>query len=190
MVMPRPDRLSLVPPPAAVAGTVGVAERVGRRLADSLVQRLAEERLLLVLDNCEHVAGACATLIGRLLSTCPGLCVVATSRSPIAVAGEATIGVTPLAVLDVRARTPAELEAVPAVRLFVTRARQADPGFALTDRTAPAVAEICHRLDGLPLAIELAAARTRVLGVAQIAAGLSDRGAGGQLTSDQDRAAR
>jgi predicted ATPase/DNA-binding CsgD family transcriptional regulator len=160
---------------AAVAGTVGVAERAGRNLTDDLVERLQGRALLLVMDNCEHVAEACATLLGRLLAACPGLSVLATSRAPLAVGGETTIGVPPLAVPDAAARTPPEVGSAPAVRLFVARARQADPGFALTEQTAPVVAEICRRLDGLPLALELAAARTRVLGVADIAAGLGDR---------------
>ena len=159
----------------AVAGALGVPQRTGRSLAQGLEERLGNQRLLLVVDNCEHVAAACATLLSRLLATCPGLRVLATSRVPLAIAGETTFGVAPLAVPDVRARTPAEVESSAAVRLFVVRARQADPGFALSGSSAPIVAEVCRRLDGLPLALELAAARVRSLGVAEIAAGLDDR---------------
>ncbi len=159
----------------AVADAVGVPQRSGRSLTQGLAQQLEHQRLLLVVDNCEHVVGACATLLSRLLATCPALRVVATSRAPLGIAGETTLGVPPLAVPDVGTRTPTEAESSAAVQLFMACARQADPGFALCESTAPIVAEICRRLDGLPLALELAAARLRSLGVAEITAGLDDR---------------
>ena len=159
----------------AMAGALGVPQRSGRSLTQSLEKLLGSQRLLLVVDNCEHVAGACATLLSRLLATCPRLRVVATSRAPLAIAGETTLRVPPLALPDIGARTPAEVESSPAVRLFVARARQADPDFVLTGSTAAVVADVCRRLDGLPLALELAAARVRSLGVAEIAVGLDDR---------------
>jgi predicted ATPase/DNA-binding SARP family transcriptional activator len=177
--------------------------------AERLAGFLRDKALLLVLDNCEHLVGACAELVGRLLRAAPRVRVLATSREVLGVAGEAVWPVPPLAVPDPVPEVAAEpgvaglagpggdgaapeaLAGYDAVRLFVERAAAADPGFALDAATAPAVAELCRRLDGLPLAIELAAARVRVLPVAEIAARLGDRfrllggggrtaGAGGQ----------
>jgi NB-ARC domain len=132
----------------------------GRTLTGRLVDHLASRRTLVLLDNCEHLVAACAALSMRLVSSCRGLTVLATSREPLGVAGEVTFGVPPLAVdsLD-----PGEVGGVEAVRLFVDRARLVDPDFALTAENAAAVASICRRLDGIPLAIELAAAPTRSL---------------------------
>jgi predicted ATPase/DNA-binding SARP family transcriptional activator len=124
---------------------------------------LRDRDLLLVLDNCEHVVAACAELAGALLTECPRLHVLATSREPLGVAGERVWPVPPLSI---------ETEAV---ELFVDRAMAVDPRFALTDDNTPAVLEICRRLDGIPLAIELAAARIRVLTPEQIRARLEDR---------------
>ena len=159
----------------AVAGALGVPQRPGRSLTQGLERHLGDRRLLLVVDNCEHVVAACATLLSRLLATCPNLHVLATGRTPLAIAGEATVRVAPLALPDVTARTPDEVGSSAAVQLFVLRAQQADPGFALDAATAPFVAEVCRRLDGLPLALELAAARVRSLGMTEIDAGLDDR---------------
>jgi predicted ATPase len=165
---------------AAVARALGVDERGGRPAAEGLLDRLRDRRLLLVLDNFEQVLGA-APLVARLLSASPRLTVLATSRAPLRLAGERELPVPPLAVpapppappprvpeypRSPEPPTPAELERLAqsaAVALFVERARDADPGFALTPSNAPAVAEICRRLDGLPLALELAAARVRLL---------------------------
>jgi class 3 adenylate cyclase len=132
----------------------------GRTLTGRLVDHLASRRTLVLLDNCEHLVAACAALSMRLVSSCRGLTVLATSREPLGVAGEVTFGVPPLAVdsLD-----PGEVGGVEAVRLFVDRARLVDPDFALTAENAAAVASICRQLDGIPLAIELAAAPTRSL---------------------------
>jgi predicted ATPase/DNA-binding SARP family transcriptional activator len=141
----------------------------------ALARQLAERRLLLVLDNCEHLLDACARLVAAVLRTCPDVVVLATSREPLRVGGEVTWRTPSLALPDLHALPPldrlAELESV---RLFVERARDAAPGFTLDETTAPAVAEICVRLDGMPLALELAAARTSALAPAQIAARLDD----------------
>jgi predicted ATPase/DNA-binding SARP family transcriptional activator len=141
----------------------------------ALARQLAERRLLLVLDNCEHLLDACARLADALLRTCPDVVVLATSREPLRVGGEVTWRTPSLALPDLQDLPSldrlAELESV---RLFVERARDAAPGFVLDATTAPAVAEICVRLDGMPLALELAAARTSALAPAQIAARLDD----------------
>ena len=141
----------------------------------ALARQLADRRLLLVLDNCEHLLDACARLTAEVLRGCPGVIVLATSREPLRVGGEVTWRTPSLALPDLRALPPldrlAELESV---RLFVERAHDAAPGFALDETTAPAVAEICVRLDGMPLALELAAARTSALAPSQIASRLGD----------------
>lgn len=129
---------------------------------DALVDALRERELLLVLDDCEHLITACAELARALLLQCPKLRILATSREPLGIAGEHVWPVPPIA--------PEE-----AVQLFAERAAAVDPAFALTGENKPAVEEICRRLDGMPLAIELAAARIRVLTPEQIAAKLEDR---------------
>jgi predicted ATPase/class 3 adenylate cyclase len=168
---------------ATVLGIREAAATAGRTLTDRLVDHLASRRTLVLLDNCEHLVAACAGLAARLVGACRELTVLATSREPLGVAGEVTFGVPPLAVdsLD-----PAEVGSIEAVRLFVDRARLADPNFVLTAENAPAVASICRRLDGIPLAIELAAARIRSLSPQQLDARLGDRFrllAGGARTS-------
>jgi transcriptional regulator with XRE-family HTH domain len=149
---------------AAVAHALGVRETDDRPLADVLTAAVAERRVLLVLDNCEHLLSA-LPLVGRLLAVSPHLAVLATSRARLRLRGERELPVEPLALPSGDdARAPlAGLAGVAAVRLFVERAQSVAPGFALTDETAPAVAEICRRLDGLPLALELAAARVKLL---------------------------
>jgi non-specific serine/threonine protein kinase len=162
--------------PQAVAGAVGVREEPDRPLLATLTDALRAKRLLLVLDNCEHLLEACARLADALLRACPDVRVLATSREPLATPGETVWRVPPLAVPETGDSPPVErLTQSEAVRLFVDRARAAQPGFRATPATAPAVAHICRRVDGLPLAIELAAARVRVLPVAQILARLEDR---------------
>jgi len=152
--------------------------------AERLAGFVADKALLLVLDNCEHLAAACAELVQRLLRAGPGPRVLATSREVLGVPGEAVWPVPPLAVpgaaddqagAEADGAAPEMLAGYDAVRLFSERATAADPGFALDADTAPVVAELCRRLDGLPLAIELAAARVRFLPVAEIAARLGDR---------------
>jgi predicted ATPase/DNA-binding CsgD family transcriptional regulator len=165
---------------AWVAATVGVHEEPGRPLLDTLADSLRYRRAILVLDNCEHLVHACAALCQRLLASSPGLQVVCTSREPLRVAAEAVWQVPPLAVPPAGSRPgdpvdPDELHDYDAIRLFVTRASAVAPGFALGPANLPAVTAICRALDGLPLAIELAAAWVRVLSVDQIAARLDRR---------------
>src|SRR5205807_5456349 len=161
---------------AAVAAAVGVREQPGRSMLQALISHLSSRRLLLVLDNCEHVIDAAAALAEALLGACPELRILATSRQALGVAGEAAWPVPPLSVPPVRQGWDANgLTDYEAVRLFVDRAVATDPSFGLTPVIAPAVAEICRRLDGMPLAIELAAARVGVLAPAEIAARLDNR---------------
>jgi len=160
---------------AAVGAAVGVHERPDQGPIDALAEQLRARHLLVVLDNCEHVVEACAELVAGLSSACPQLHVLATSRVPLVVDGEATFDVTGLPVPDPDAVSAGTVAAADAARLFEIRARQVAADFRIGDDNASAVAEICRRLDGIPLAIELAAARVRALAPGQIAAGLSDR---------------
>jgi predicted ATPase/DNA-binding CsgD family transcriptional regulator len=159
-----------------VASAVGVGEEPGRPLLETLTDALRPRRLLLTLDNCEHLIDACARLCQRLLASSPGLRVIATSREPLHVAAETVWQVQPLAIApDGAATTPGDAYRYEAIRLFVTRAAASLPGFSLTRANSAAVAAVCRALDGVPLAIELAAARVRTLSVGQIAARLADR---------------
>jgi predicted ATPase/DNA-binding XRE family transcriptional regulator len=142
---------------AAVAQTLGIASGGGQSLRDSLLAYLRDKQMLLLLDNFEHVAAA-APAVAEFLSTCPALTVLVTSRVPLHLRGEQLFPVPPLPV-GTEEGDPAALAASAAVVLFAQRARAADPAFALTPDLAPVAAAICARLDGLPLAIELAAAR-------------------------------
>jgi predicted ATPase/class 3 adenylate cyclase len=157
-----------------VAGVLGVREP-GRPAQDVLVDVLRRRTALLILDNCEHLLAACADLCTLLLRGAPGLRVVATSREPLGVAGERLFTVPPLSLPDPRATSAEAVAQSAAAQLFVERASLYQPGFALTADNARAVAEICLRLDGIPLALELAAARVRVLSVLEIATRLEDR---------------
>jgi len=159
----------------AISGVVDVHERPGQALTDTLAEQLHARHLLVVLDNCEHLVEACAELVGELSSACPQLHVLATSRAPLVIDGEATFEVAPLPVPDPDAGSASMVAAADAARLFEIRARHVAADFRIRDDNASAVAEICRRLDGIPLAIELAAARVRVLAPGQIAAGLWDR---------------
>lgn len=141
---------------------------------DLLVAHVAGRELLVVLDNCEHLVDACASLVDRLLKVSPGLSVLATSREPLRLSGEVTWPTPPLSAPQGEV-DPDVLERFDAVALFVERAREVRPDFVLDASTAPAVSMICERLDGLPLAIELAASRTRVFPVGELAARLHDR---------------
>jgi DNA-binding NtrC family response regulator/predicted ATPase len=158
-----------------VASALGLPEEASRPPREILADALGERQALLILDNCEHLVAACAELAETLLRACPRLRVLATSRERLNIAGESTFKVPPLALPDEHARAPEHLVRSEAVRLFVERARLVAPDFTLTDENAPAVAQLCRRLDGLPLAIELAAARVRLLRVEQILARLDDR---------------
>src|SRR5215472_3350934 len=160
----------------AVAAALGLQDRAGYAPAASLAEYLAGRQLLLVLDNCEHLVDAVAELAGLLLRAAAGLRVLATSREALTIDGETVLAVPPLPVPPPGRRlTAAELTRFPAVGLFAERAAQVVPGFAVTEANAAAVAGICRRVDGLPLAIELAAARLPVLSAQQIDERLGDR---------------
>ncbi|MGH3811666.1 MAG: LuxR C-terminal-related transcriptional regulator [Pseudonocardiaceae bacterium] len=162
--------------PAVVIRALGLREVPGRALPDTLVEHLRTRRVLVVLDNCEHLLAACAEFADALLRGCPSLTILATSRAPLGVPGEVTWRVPSMSLPAEPAREPIEaLQLSDAVSLFIDRAVQVRPDFAITAANAPAVAQICHDLDGIPLAIELAAARVRMLAPAQIARALSDR---------------
>jgi predicted ATPase/DNA-binding SARP family transcriptional activator/DNA-binding CsgD family transcriptional regulator len=162
--------------PQAVAKALRVREQPGRPLTETLKDALRARKMLLVVDNCEHLVEAAVGLVDALLDFCPGLRVLATSRETLRAAGEVTWVVPSLTVPDTRqeAYKPQELEAYESVRLFVERARQRDPSFELTLRNRQAVAQVCRRLEGIPLAIELAAGRIGVLSVERIAERLDD----------------
>lgn len=173
--------------PRAVARTVGVPEQPGRSAREALVDFLADHQLLLILDNCEHLIAACAQLVHLLLHGCPEVHFLATSREPLALAGERiypipTLSFPTAAVLaELSLTEPASQEILrdlgesEAINLFLDRAAAVAPDFAMTAGNARAIALICRRLDGMPLAIELAAARVNVLTVDQIAGRLDDR---------------
>jgi predicted ATPase/DNA-binding SARP family transcriptional activator len=141
---------------------------------DQLLGHLRDREVLLVLDNCEHLADACALLAERLLESCPGVRLLATSREPLAARGEVQCAVDPLPVPAPTAAA-AQLNGSAAVRLFLDRASGVLPGFALSDENHSAVADICRHLDGMPLAIELAAARVAALPVDELARRMGDR---------------
>ncbi len=164
---------SLVPQTVALA--LGLREAAGASFSETLVGFLEGRSVLLVLDNCEHLIDACAWLAEHLLSACAGLRILATSREPLRIRGERQWPVPPLATPDPEQSVrPDELLHCPAVQLFVERARAVAPSFGVTSRNAALVAQTCVRLNGVPLAIELAAARVRVLTVEQIWERLDD----------------
>jgi predicted ATPase/DNA-binding CsgD family transcriptional regulator len=156
--------------PQAVASTLGVREQPGRPLTETLSEHLRTRGLLVVLDNCEHLIESCAALADELLRSCPELRVLATSREALGIVGEISWPVPPLSLPDLRRMPDIEsLHRYESARLFVERAAAVKPDFVLTEQNAAAVAQVCYRLDGIPLALELAAARVRVLSVEQIA---------------------
>jgi predicted ATPase/DNA-binding CsgD family transcriptional regulator len=172
--------LAALDDPALVAQTVasvlGVRDQSARWPVAVLSDHLCDRNLLLVLDNCEHLLDACAVLADALLGAAPDLRILATSRQPLGLPSEQTVVVPPLAVPDPHGDGSAEaLAGYDAVNLFVTRAAGVVPGFQLTERNAAAVAALCTRLDGLPLAIELAAARLRALSPEQVLSRLDER---------------
>jgi predicted ATPase/DNA-binding CsgD family transcriptional regulator len=154
---------------------LGVRRQPGRTWSESLTRALRSRRLLVVLDNCEHLTNACGALVDALLRECPHLQVLATSVQPLASEGETTWRVPPLSLPPSTSSELDELQRSEAVRLFVTRVRSHLPEFSLNAQNAHLVAEICRRLDGLPLALELVAARVQGLGLAEVAARLNDR---------------
>ncbi|HLW59489.1 MAG TPA: tetratricopeptide repeat protein [bacterium] len=162
--------------PKAVASALDVPEQPKRPLIETLTSFLRTKTVLLLLDNCEHLRAACQRLIETVLRACATTRILATSREALGGEGELTYRVPPLRHPDVqRPLSPAQLTEYDAIRLFTERATFSQPRFAVTERSAPAIIEICVRLDGMPLAIEFAAARVRMLSVEQIAARLHDR---------------
>ena len=160
--------------PTSVAQVLAVQERAGVSLAETLCTYLKGRQSLLILDNCEHVLDACARLAGTVLRSATEVTIIATSREPLQVAGEQTYPVQPLALPEPTASAEAMWDSE-AVHLFVERVRRQLPDFEPTPARAPIVAELCIHLDGIPLALELAAARTRSLSVEQINSRLHDR---------------
>jgi predicted ATPase/DNA-binding SARP family transcriptional activator len=167
------NRPGLVVPTIALA--LSAREEAGRTLLDSLTARLRDSEALLVVDNCEHVVDAAAEVISTLLRGCPRLRILATSQTRLRVSGEATWPVPPLTVPGPDVDDPQVAARAESVRLFCDRAALARPGFTLTAANAPAVSDICRQLDGIPLAIELAAARVSALTAAQLSARLDNR---------------
>jgi predicted ATPase/class 3 adenylate cyclase/DNA-binding CsgD family transcriptional regulator len=149
--------------PAAVVGALGLRDQPERSTTDTIVRYLSGRQLLIVLDNCEHLLDTCAALILTVLDACPRVTMLTTSREPIGVAGEVTWRLPSLSLAD------------EAIELFTDRARSVRPDFGVSDDDAGVVSEICRRLDGMPLAIELAAARTRALSIQEILDSLHDR---------------
>ncbi|MGE5764557.1 MAG: BTAD domain-containing putative transcriptional regulator [Mycobacterium leprae] len=171
--------LAAVAEPAAVADAVAtvlsVQQRQGLTVVERLVEYLRPKRLLLVLDNCEHVLDDAAHLVDAIARGCPSVTVLATSREPLGVSGEHVRPIPPLAVPPTGPIDAVRARQIPAVALFVARARAAAPEFVLSEGNVAAVAEICRRLDGLPLAIELAAPRLRSMTPADVVEHLGSR---------------
>jgi predicted ATPase/class 3 adenylate cyclase len=166
--------------PQTVATALAVREAPGRALTQTLAESLKPKKLLLLLDNCEHVVAACADLVATLMRSCPDITILTTSREVIGISGEVVWSIPALSTPDPRQMGPAasmgaNLTQFEAVRLFIDRACMAKSDFAVTNQNATAVAQICHRLDGIPLALELAAGRVKALSPDQIAARLDDR---------------
>ena len=160
----------------SVVSAIGLTESAGRSLQEAIVDHLKGKRLLLVLDDCDPVLTQCAELAGALARTCSAVRVIVTSREALGVPGEAILPIASLMTPEAGSTVaPSDLATVDACRLFVERARAVQPTFDLTEQNARSVAQLCRRLDGIPLAIELAAARVRALPVEQIAARLNDR---------------
>jgi len=157
-----------------VAVAFGARELPGRSAADGLQRAVADRCDLLILDNCEHLIESCSHLVSDLLRAAPGLAVLATSREPLGLSGETTWPVPPLSTPPLLASRPSQLAGAHSVEFFVERAAAASPGFELSDDNAEPVASICRQMDGIPLALELAAARVRILSPAEIAARLED----------------
>src|SRR5687768_15276905 len=162
--------------PQAIFSCLGIPEQPGQTILQLLLDYLRAKKLLLVLDNCEHLIAACAELVDTLLGKAPAVKIIATSREALGVSGEMIWHVPSLSLPDARqVPTIAELSQYEAVQLFIERAMLVQSHFQITNANAPAVALICFRLDGIPLAIELAAARVKGLSAEQIASRLDDR---------------
>src|SRR6266849_1095712 len=161
--------------PQRMAEAFGIRETAGEPLADAVLRALQRSECLLIIDNCEHLVEACAALVDRLLRECAEVRILATSRQALGVDGETVWSVSPLPLPGAGLTGSDEIGASAAIRLFCDRARSALPSFALTDLNAGQVARICQRLDGIPLAIELAAARMNVLNPDEMLHQLDDR---------------
>lgn len=164
--------------PQAVAKVIGVREEIGKTLTQTVIDHLKPRRVLLILDNCEHLVNACALLATALLKNCPQITMLASSREGMGIAGEQTYRIPSLSLPEatmVSAQTPESLNQYEAVRLFIDRAIAVQSTFTVTNASAPAVAQLCMHLDGIPLAIELAAARVRSLSVEEINSRLDNR---------------
>ncbi|OCB23789.1 transcriptional regulator [Mycobacterium intracellulare subsp. yongonense] len=149
--------------PVTVARTLGLPDQPGRSTMDLLVRFFGDKKILLLLDNCEHLLDACGAMVVELLAACPRLTILATSREPLGLPGELSWRVPSLSLAD------------EAIELFIDRARRARPEFVVTEENRALLEQICERLDGMPLAIELAAARVRALSLHQIVDSLHDR---------------
>jgi predicted ATPase len=166
-----PDRV-----PQTVAMVLGLKEALGRTISQTLTEYLKDKRLLLLLDNCEHLLEGCARLADMLVRQCPHLTILASSREPLGIGGEQAYRVPSLSLPDSeQVHTPVSVTAFEAVQLFIDRALLVRADFEVTNRNASTLASICHRLDGIPLAIELAAARVRSLSVEEINRKLDER---------------
>jgi len=162
--------------PQAVASVLGLKDEPGKPIVQTLTNYLKDKRLLLLLDNCEHLLGACAQLVNTLVRLCPQVTLLASSREALGIAGEQAYRVPSLSLPDPKqAHTPASVASFEAVQLFIDRALLARPDFEVTDQNASTLASICCRLDGIPLAIELAAARVRSLSLEEINRRLDQR---------------
>ena len=165
---------SLLPP--AIAKEFGLKEEPDRSPEQTLREYLKDKEMLIILDNCEHLIAPCAELTESLLSNCPGLKIIATSREYLRCHGEQTHRVSSLECPDPKLKTtPEKLSQYEAVRLFIERALAVNSAFRVNNSNAAALAEICYQLDGIPLAIELAAARTKILNIEKIHERLNDR---------------
>jgi non-specific serine/threonine protein kinase len=160
----------------AICATFDLPERPERSDLQMVLTFLGHKRMLLILDNCEHLIAACAALAAHVLRACPHVGILATSREPLRISGEMPWRVQSLTTPDpATSLTPADLVNYEAARLFIERTRDAQPGFEVTPQHAGAITEVCHRLDGIPLALEMAAAQTGVMTLEEIAARLDDR---------------
>lgn len=159
----------------AVAEALPVNEHSTRSPLDALIERLRGRQTLIVLDNCEHLLAQCAVLVDTLVRALPELRILATSRQALGIAGEQIVELSPLSTPTPDGDSAVPLAESDAVRLFAERAAAVVPGFEVTEENEDAVAEICRRLDGLPLAIEMAAVRLRALSVRQVLERLDDR---------------
>jgi predicted ATPase/class 3 adenylate cyclase len=160
----------------SIAGALGIREEPSKDIAQTLVDSLKTKQLLIVLDNCEHLLDACARMADAILRQCPNVAILATSREGLGISGELMYRVPSLTLPDLKQdATPESLAQFEAVALFIERAQFQQPDFAMTAQNTPAVASICCRLDGIPLAIELAAARVRSLSVEEVNQRLDQR---------------